>query len=363
METGNTPQLSWDFGTAYDFFTSLEVLHQPEKFGLRGSWAAGVRSRLPAPERRMLEDAGQLVHVPLAWVNQLPEPKDAATALWELGRLPAAARLPALALSAETPAQSADTFREVASRGAWEVKHLEKLRSAYQAKLSPPRAKSLVTMLEWWARPDVFGERYLGALQAYQQAFFAEEADRLCPILERVQARARARAAELDLPALLEELSQGVRFASLAGVAELVLAPSYWVSPLVIFGRVGGPAGAEKLVLLYGARPADVSLVPGEIVPDAVLRALKALADPTRLRILRYLASQPHTPAQLARRLRLRAPTVIHHLNALRLAGLVQLTLASEGERRYALRPETIPATFSHLQEFLNEEPDPEDGD
>jgi DNA-binding transcriptional ArsR family regulator len=362
MGMNNAPQLTWDFGTAYDFFVSLEVLHQPERFGLRGSWAAGVRSRLPVPERKMLEEAVQLVHVPLRWIVQLPAPKDAPTALWALSRLPAGERLPALALSVETPPEAAATFRQVADRGAWDETHLETLRAAYHAKLPPPRTRSLATMLDWWSRPEEFGERYLTALQAYQQVFFAEEAVRLCPILEEAQQRARARAGELDLPALLEELSQGVRFATLAGVAELMLAPSYWVSPLVIFARVSGPAGAEKMAVLYGARPADVSLVPGEIVPDAMLRALKALADPTRLRILRYLATQPHTPAQLARRLRLRAPTVIHHLNALRLAGLVQLTLGNAGERRYALRAETIAATFTHLEEFLNEEINPAEG-
>ena len=36
------PRLSFDFGTAYDLFISLQVLHYPEKFGLRASWAAGV---------------------------------------------------------------------------------------------------------------------------------------------------------------------------------------------------------------------------------------------------------------------------------------------------------------------------------
>ena len=88
----------------------------------------------------------------------------------------------------------------------------------------------------------------------------------------------------------------------------------------------------ETALFVYGARPADMSLVPGELVPDALYQALKALADPTRLRILRYLSDEPLAPAQLARRLRLRPPTVIHHLDALRLARLVIVTLAPEGK-------------------------------
>jgi DNA-binding transcriptional ArsR family regulator len=105
---------------------------------------------------------------------------------------------------------------------------------------------------------------------------------------------------------------------------------------------------------LFGARPADASLVPGEAIPESLLRVLKALSDPTRLRILHDLSQESLTPAELTRRLRLRAPTVTHHLKVLRLAGLVQMTL-SEGKRtkRYAARSEAVAAFCASLQTFL----------
>jgi DNA-binding transcriptional ArsR family regulator len=115
-----------------------------------------------------------------------------------------------------------------------------------------------------------------------------------------------------------------------------------------------GKVSAEREILLFGARPPDASLVPGEIVPDALLRTLKALSDPSRLRILHYLAREPLTPAQLARRLRLRSPTVIHHLKVLRLAGLVQLSLGEDKqERPSATRPGAVRAVYDSLQGFL----------
>jgi DNA-binding transcriptional ArsR family regulator len=98
--------------------------------------------------------------------------------------------------------------------------------------------------------------------------------------------------------------------------------------------------------------------VPGEVIPDALFQALKALADPTRLRILRFLMQEPLTPAELARRLRLRPPTVIHHLHALRLAQLVQLRIGEQG-RQYAVRPDSIRATFSALGNFLEQPSSP----
>jgi DNA-binding transcriptional ArsR family regulator len=346
------PDLSWDWGTAYDLFVSLHVLHNPEKFGLRGSWAAGVRSRVPPAERRLLEEGDKLVHVPLRWIYTLPEPKDSAAALWTLGRLPPGERLPALALSPDMPEEAGVVFREVAARGAWREADLERLRAAYHARSSPPGTRILIAMLEGWSHPVEFGEGYLAALQSYQQAFFAEEEQRIVPLLQDALQFARARARELSLPALLEDLSHGVRFAALSGQAQVILAPSYWSTPLVVFGRVS----PGQMLLLFGARPAEVSLVPGEVVSDSLLQALKALADPTRLRILRYLSGRPYTPAQLSRRLRLRPPTVIHHLNALRLAGLVRLTLETEGERRYAARGEALAAIFDHLSDFISEE-------
>jgi DNA-binding transcriptional ArsR family regulator len=114
--------------------------------------------------------------------------------------------------------------------------------------------------------------------------------------------------------------------------------------------------GERRGIWLFGARPSNQSLIPGEMVPDALLRALKALSDPTRLKILHYLSQEPLSPAVLSRKLRLRAPTVTHHLQALRLAGLVQVTLSEGKEKKsYAARAETVKATCSALQSFLAE--------
>lgn len=351
MQGETQPQLDWDWGTAYDLFVSLHVLHEPNKFGLRGSWAAGVRSRVPGDEREILEVAQNLFTLPMHWVYDLPDPKDSSAALHTLENLDPGERLPSLALSVETPPQLAEVLLSVAESGTWDEDDQDALRERFKEKEkgAPPRAKTLATILDWWARVDEFGERYLEALYSYHQVFFAEEEMRIRPALKESLKHAQELAKDLDVQALVEDLSQGLRFESLPEFSELILAPSYWSTPLVIFNKLS----ETKMLLVYGARPPDASLVPGEVLPDALLLALKALADPTRLRILRYLANQPLTPAQLSRRLRLRAPTVIHHLNTLRLAGLVHVTLESGGERRYAMRSESVGLTFTHLQDFL----------
>ena len=75
----DSPHLIWDWGTAYDLFASLNVLHDPSGFGVDGVWAAGVRSRLPSAERAILQDAAMFAGHPYYWTYSLPAPKDGET--------------------------------------------------------------------------------------------------------------------------------------------------------------------------------------------------------------------------------------------------------------------------------------------
>jgi len=57
----------------------------------------------------------------------------------------------------------------------------------------------------------------------------------------------------------------------------------------------------------------------------ALLRFFKSLADESRLKIIGLLASTEHNVQDLAKLLKLKEPTVSHHLAILREAGLVQM--------------------------------------
>lgn len=354
-----TKNLHWDCGTAYDLFVSLAVLHEPVEFGVRGAWAAGVRARLPVEHREVLERGQALLHVPLHWIYTLPEPKNATTVLWALEQVPPADRLSLLALSPDTDSGVAESLQEIAAAGTWGDTERQALADAYyqaccghQMKKAPS-AEKLETILHGWVNAAEFGDGFLRALRAYHELFFAEEERRIRPALQNALDRAQELARGLDLTDLLEELSQGLRFDVLPEASQLVLAPSYWSTPLVFFGRVT----ADRDLWLFGARPPDASLVPGEIVPEGLLRSLKALSDPSRLRILRDLSHEPLSPSELARRLRLRAPTVTHHLKILRLAGLVQLTLGEEKTTKcYAARPDGVAAACASLKAFLEKD-------
>jgi len=352
-----TPKLLWDCGTAYDFFQSLMVLHHPSKFSVRGAWTAGMRARLSPEARDILERSQAMIDMPAHWIHALPEPKNVETALWSLGQIPPAERLEVLTVSPDAPPPKiAAMFQRVTKRGAWEGKDLDLLREhkrrEYKEHKRVPPDEKLAQILDAWAHAEAFGDQYLAALRNYQEVFFAEEEKRIEPALKEATSRAKKLSKKLPLGDLLEELSQGIRIDEPLPANELILTPSYWITPLIILLRIG----PQRQLFLFGARPPQASLIPGETVPDTLLRALKALSDPTRLKILHYLGQEPLAAAELARRLRLRTPTVMHHLHGLRLAGLIQVTMAVDAgkeKNRYARRPNALSDVSDMLKGYL----------
>ena len=338
--------LIWDIGTAYELFISLNVLHEPEHHGLRASWAAGVRSRIPPTERKFLEEVMPFISHPASWVYRLPEPKDAMSAIWALRQIPAEKRMFEL-LDVEhwDHPQARDIIKKIADQRSWSNRDLATMKEVLHEKCE--RGADVGKYLDWWARPEEFGEAMVAGLQAYYLVFFSEEEKRIAPVLQAGLELAKQKAERISIPDLIVDLSQGLHFTGMT-VKELIVVPIFCTTPLVIMDEIDENLG----IFLFGARPATMSAIPGELVPDGLLRALKALADPTRLKIIHFLTHEELTPSELSRRLNLRAPTLTHHLSELRLAGLVNLTMSGQ-EKRYSTRLEAMSGTFDNLQEFL----------
>jgi DNA-binding transcriptional ArsR family regulator len=363
-ETNFSPTIQWDFGTAYEFFISLHVLQEPDHFGVRASWAAGVRSRIPAAERKLLEDVYTLTSVPMAWINSLPVPKDAITALWALKQIPASQRMikiqevdkPYVDDGTEISAkhkQFNNTLLRIADSRAWNTEDADFFMKVFGKKSgSTQKRESLERALDWWSRPDELGDGFLSALQSYYQAFFEEEEKRITPVLKAGLKHAKELSTTMSVEELFVELSQGVQLGDEFRAPKFVFAPAFWSTPLIMFEKLG----PDTQLIIFGARPANMSVIPGETLPDGLVRSLKALADPTRLKILFYLSHESLTPSELARRLHLRAPTVTHHLSELRLASLVELSL-NHDEKRYAVRKQAFETTFENLASFLHSDP------
>ena len=360
QDPGST-SLVWDVGTAYELFVSLHVLHEPEFYELRPSWAAGIRSRISLPERTFLEEVVPFLGLPqrqLNWVYQLPKPKDARSVIYALRDLPATERgIVLLGLRNATRPESGRLL-EIAGRNSWDKDDLAAL-APILCKEEPRHGEDeLVKFLDRWEHPADFGKMLLLSLEAYNQAFFEKEEKRIEPVLQAGLEHARRVSGSLSASELITELSRGYHPAEAIGNS-LIVVPNFWMTPLICLEKIS----PDQMLFLFGARPSTMSAIPGEQVPDGLLRTLKALADPTRLKILRYLYQEELGPSELARRLDLRSPTITHHLKELRLAGLVNLTIKGQ-EKRYQARLEAFDDTNADMKRFITnisgEEPPPE---
>lgn len=342
--------IRWQLHTAYDFFISLYVIFHPKQFGLRASWAAGVRQRLDDEPRKQLGAYQAIAFVPLKWLATLPEQGDCRQALESLAALPAEERFRALFLPPQLKPEVEQALEALMRGEEWDAARRELVRAGYRRSGRLLGDSELETLEMVWRDPAAHANRYLELLETYYQVFFVEEEKRIFPYVGEALEEARARAEKSTLSDLLTYLSRGVRAASLEHARQVILAPSFWSAPLVFFTELEPGA----FVFVFGARPENVPIIPGGPVPDDLVLNLKALANSTRLRILKMLIEEPATVTELSRKLRLRPPTLVHHLRALRLAGLVQITVDTGYERVYAFRAEGLFEVQQALARYLD---------
>ncbi len=344
--------LLWKSGTAYDFFISLLALHRAADFGLRPNWTAGVRQRLAAPSREILERVYSYASLPLDWISGQPEPRDTLPILHRAAELAPADRLRVLTLPADTPLDASEILAHIGARGSVTVAERDHLARSITRRNNPLRAVELENLLKVWQKMESSSRQILTAWQEYYQVFFEEEETRIRPALQAGLTGAQELARRVTLPALVEQLSRGVQFEGVETAREITLVPSYWSTPFVFPTQ----PGEGKMQIVFGCRKEVESVAPGAETPDLLIHALKSLADPTRLRILRYLSGQLLTPTELSRLLRLRPPTVLHHLQALRLAELVAIRVSENGDKCYTARMETLKVIFTSVEDFLKKQ-------
>jgi DNA-binding transcriptional ArsR family regulator len=348
--------LEWDFGTAYEIIYSLHTILRPKEHGVPAPWAAGVRKRLSARSQADLKTFfsppfGYLAYSPLHMVLEMDEPKTVDYFLDRVQAIPD----DEFSQRVHLPLVGNDGLGRLINKGVnrkpvsdtdvEEYRHL-----IGQAGRVPPTAAEVRRFFSDVADSANTKKRWLALLREYQAVFFAEEEKRARPVLEKMLEQAQKLSGKMPVPDLIEKLSNGVTISPDLDVKRLVLVPSIWLHPFTMRFE---PADRE-LFMTWGAHPPGYRLVPGEMVPDDALLVLRALGDPTRLRLLRLLAAEPRSPQSLAIELKLSLPTVSHHIRELRVAGLIRLEIAGKGrESRYTVRWPSAERAFRQLEEFV----------
>jgi DNA-binding transcriptional ArsR family regulator len=200
------------------------------------------------------------------------------------------------------------------------------------------------------ADPASTKQRWLAVMREYYSAYFADEERRERPVLQRMLRQAQELSSNMSVPDLMERLSNGFTISEDIDLQRLVLVPSIWAHPYVVRIELTD----QELLVVWGAHPTGYKLVPGESVPDEALLVLRALSDPTRLRLLRLIAAEPRSLQSLAQEVKLSLPTVSHHIRELRSAGLIRLEVAGKGrETQYTVRWPSAQRAFQELEDFV----------
>jgi DNA-binding transcriptional ArsR family regulator len=177
--------------------------------------------------------------------------------------------------------------------------------------------------------------------EGYTRVYAAREAE-VTALLDADVAARRQLGAALSDTELVERATGGFVIGPDAPYAGIVLAPTYHFRPYNLITAYRGVR-----VFIY---PIETS--PGSDTPPAeVVRYYKALADETRLRLLRLLAGREMYLQELARALGVSHVTVLHHIALLRAAHLVQV-VEREKLKYYRLRADRVRGAAAQWLEF-----------
>lgn len=233
-------------------------------------------------------------------------------------------------------------------------------------------AKAMTMLL---SQPETFRDELILVLERFWQTGFRRDWSALEPELRADSFRMKDQAEEgsleeltsaLKLPVTFDPKAREVRPKSGAPIAYDRIDRCFLISSAFNTRRWWAKYETRTgRVTLYFPIVRDAT-APNRIVADARTRAVaagprspinaesvfRALGDTTRYAIASILARAPTTSADLARRLRVSKPTITHHVQALRAAGLIAETPAG-GSTRLSLSRETVAAVSDAAVEQL----------
>jgi DNA-binding transcriptional ArsR family regulator len=241
----------------------------------------------------------------------------------------------------------------------------------YTEKSESARAISRVL-----SEPTSFRDELILVLRHFWEAVFRRDWSALEPRLRAESFRMRDLREERSVPDLGRELNLPVTFDDTAREIRPKTGPSIdydridrcYVIPSAFNARRWWAkyetAGQRVALYIPVTRELDIAnaIVEDEWAPSTAAgerhyaisaeSVFRALGDTTRYAIASILARNPTTSAELARSLKVSKPTITHHVQALRSAGLLRET-PSGGSTKLSLSKETVAAISGAAMEQL----------
>lgn len=182
---------------------------------------------------------------------------------------------------------------------------------------------------------------YTPLLRIWYEHYFRHVEHTLLPLLIEDASEKKMLESKMDMVPLIEYASGGIVIEDIPELKTIVMLPTVHNRPINTY------CFFKNLMLVQ--YPVDVPSDNEEEPPTVLLRLTQALSDPTRLRLLRFVANEPKTLWEMQSELSLSREMLMHHLLSLRVAGLLRVHLRGEGTERYSIRPDGA----SELQMFL----------
>lgn len=182
---------------------------------------------------------------------------------------------------------------------------------------------------------------YSPLLRLWYELYFRHVEHKILPLLIEDASEKKMLESKMDPISLIEYASGGVVFEEIRDLSTIVLLPTVHNRPINTYCFYN-----TMVIVQY---PVDVPLEDENEPPMVLLRMTKALSDPTRLRLLRYVAHEPKSLWEMQSDLNQSGEMLMHHLMILRVAGLLRIHLRGEQDERFSIRPDGA----SELQMFL----------
>lgn len=326
----------------YDFLVSLRALFNPRTYDGTRAWASATRGSLsPALlERGAFFFQGHDTSLGSGVIRLVAGLREGAlpAALIRKIRATDPRALAHLMLdTGETSAEALATFDRAMS-GSVSAADLHRAFGGATADWSRRCRRVLGDPAQAQAELVLLLEEYLAVV------FAAEVAH-----VSAATAAGAERAAELlgVLPTVtaIEQLTGGYTLSAELQLQRITLAPSAFIYPFMA-SRVD--ERTSEALIVFGVKSETLLRFDRFPIDPDLVRAVKALGDPGRLKVLRLLGQGPTSGADLVALLGLSAPTVHHHLHQLRAAGLVRQERTSGG-MQYTIRPDSARALLDAL--------------
>ncbi|MCM3783845.1 winged helix-turn-helix domain-containing protein [Neobacillus mesonae] len=189
-------------------------------------------------------------------------------------------------------------------------------------------------------------DNYIPLLQLWDKHYFQTLLPEYRKLIEEDSSEKEVLLTKMSPDRLVDYATAGLLVEDIPGLNRIILFPTVHNRPINMY------CFYESMLLIQ--YPVDVPQEREDEPPISLLRLTEAIADPARLRLLRYISNQPKSIKQMSHELGQPEENLRPHLMALRVSGLLQTHLGQERNEKYSLRPDGLSELNMYLESYIS---------